>query len=101
MFSESEILEIINHKIELDEGTGYKKGGSSHLSYKTFQVKSFKTDCISSGETEITYMYTVYVDTEFTSYPDNPPAEYRHKKKITVNGKGEIVREGKEEKPDA
>lgn len=98
MFSESEILEIINHKIELDEGTGYKGGGSSHLSYKTFQVDSFKAEGISSGETEITYMYTVYVETEFTCYPDNPPAEYCHKKKITVNGRGEIVREGK---PDA
>ena len=98
MFSESDILEIINNKIELDEGTGCKGGGSSHLSYKTFRVDSFKTEETSFGETGITYMYTVYVETEFTYYPDNPPAEYRYKKKIIVNGKGEIVRE---ETPDA
>ncbi len=93
MLSESEIIEIINHKIELDEGTGYKEGGSSHLSYKSFQMNSFETSRISLQETEIIYRYTVYVETEFTYFPDNPPTEYQYKKMILVNSKGKILRE--------
>ncbi len=93
MFSEDEIREIINHKIESDELTGYQGGGSSHLAYKTCRMNSFEASRISLREIEIIYQYTVYVETEFTYFPDNPPAEYQHKKIIIVNSKGEVIRE--------
>ena len=53
-----------------------------HVSYK---LKSFTYTRESDDEMRIEYDYVVYVETEFTYYPDNPPYEYPHAKSISLN----------------
>ena len=93
MLTEKEILEFINQKITADEKLGDQVGGSGHMGFVSYKINHFKTRKISPQQFEITYSYTLYVETEFTYYPDNPPMEYPHERKIVVNRDREIVGE--------
>ncbi|MEW6181862.1 MAG: hypothetical protein AB1500_01620 [Bacillota bacterium] len=93
MFAESEVLEIINRKIRSDEGPGHQTGGSGHAGFVEYKIDGFQTRQISRELLEIAYRYRVSVETEFTYYPDNPPAEYFYQKVIVVNREKEIVSE--------
>lgn len=96
MFTEDQILDIIKQKIETDEKLGEQTGGSGHKGYVSYQIKNFKSKQILLDKLEITYSYVIYVETEFTYYPDNPPMEYNHTKTIMVNRNKEIIDEGKQ-----
>ncbi|MBN2412457.1 hypothetical protein JXQ31_12270 [candidate division KSB1 bacterium] len=91
MYTDKEILEIIDQKITADEKLGEQAGGSGHLGFVSYQINYFKTRQISPQRLEIAYSYTVYVESEFTYYPDNPPKPYTHDKKIMVNRDKVIV----------
>ena len=43
------------------------------------------------GVWEIPYSYTVFVETEFTYYPDNPPHEYTREGVARVDDEGRIL----------
>ena len=91
MFTDKEINEIINKKISADEKPGDRTGGSGHLGFVSYRINHYKTRQMSHERVEIIFNYTVYVETEFTSYPDNPPMEYTYERKIIVNCDKEIV----------
>jgi hypothetical protein len=93
MFTEEQVLEIIKEKIAADEKLGEQSGGSGHLGYVSYKIKDYKTKQVSSKELEIAYQYCVYVETEFTYYPDNPPLEYHLEKVIVVNRDKKILSE--------
>jgi hypothetical protein len=93
MFTEGQILEIIKQKIAADEKLGEQSGGSGHLGFVSYDIKDYKTKQISPEQLEISYQYCIYVETEFTSYPDNPPLEYHLEKVIVVNRDKEILSE--------
>lgn len=101
MLSESEIEDIIKNKIDQDEGLGDQVGGSGHLGYVSYtidnisQPKRVETD--KGDGWEITYDYTLIVETEFTYYPDNPPREYKYKKTIILDNNGKIISESPKE----
>jgi len=95
MLLEKEILEIIKKKIESDEKLGHQSGGSGHMGYVSYEIKDYKTRQINPDQLEISYHYCLYVETEFTYYPDNPPMEYHHKKVIVVNRDKDIISENK------
>lgn len=95
MLTKNEILEIINQKIQADEKLGDQSGGSGHLSYRSYSIDDFTANEISSELLKIKYRYKIFIETEFTYYPDNPPQEYNYEKVITVNNKKEIVSENK------
>lgn len=96
MFSEKEIRDIVNTKICQDEDLGEQVGGSGHLGYKSYKINQInKPEKIQTDNNQeiwrITYSYTVYVETEFTYYPDNPPREYRYKKTIFLDRNRKFV----------
>lgn len=93
MFSKDEILDIIKRKIEIDEKLGDQTGGSGHKGFVSYQIENFTTRQLSQDQLEITYNYCIYVETEFTYYPDNPPMEYPNKKVIVVNKDKQICDE--------
>ena len=90
--SKEKIAEIIHQKITRDERPGEQVGGSGHLGYKSFELKSIETTELANDSIQVVYDYLVTIETEFTYYPDNPPTEYLHRKKIILNSKGEIVK---------
>ncbi|MFX1517164.1 MAG: hypothetical protein ACFFC6_12750 [Promethearchaeota archaeon] len=95
MFSEQEIREIVNNKICQDEDLGEQVGGSGHLGYKSYRIDQVnKPEKIESDNEElwrIIYEYTVYVETEFTFYPDNPPHEYKYRKSLFLDNNGKLL----------
>jgi len=93
MLTKKEILELINQKITADEKLGDQVGGSGHMGFVSYKINFFKTRQISPELLEITFSYTIYVETEFTNYPDNPPMEYPHEKTIIFNRDKEILPE--------
>jgi len=93
MLTDKEILDIIKRKIESDENLGEKHGGSGHLGYVSYKIKDYQIQQISQERFKITYRYCLYVETEFTYYPDNPPMEYNYQKALIVNRDREILPE--------
>lgn len=85
MLSKEEIENIVRKQIESDEKTGMQTGGSGHSSFVTYKIDDIKTRALKNNKLEIEYRYTIFVETEFTYYPDNPPHEYQHSKKIIYN----------------
>ena len=93
MYTDKEILEIIHNKIKTDEKLGEQTGGSGHLGYVSYEFKSYSTKQLTPERLEIIYTYSTFVETEFTYYPDNPPMEYEHTKRIVVDSKKRIIDE--------
>jgi hypothetical protein len=75
MLSENEIENIVKQKIETDEKLGDQTGGSGHSSFVSYRIDDIKTKEIEVNKLEITYKYTLIIESEFTCYPDNPPHE--------------------------
>ena len=85
MLSDKEIKEIIRKEIEAGNKLGELHGGSGHLGFASYEIKDFNSKILDTGNTEIDYSYIIYVETEFTYYPDNPPKEYHYEDKIIVD----------------
>lgn len=85
MLSDKEIQDLVKQKIESEEKTGEQAGGSGHLSYASYTIHNIDTREINKECLEISYQYTLIVETEFTIYPDNPPYEYMRSGKIIIN----------------
>lgn len=93
MFTEEELKSFLDRKIKSDEDIGEHAGGSGHLSDVGYELKDYSSKELSESKLEIIYQYIVYVTTEFTYYPDNPPYEYPHKKKLIVDNEMKILSE--------
>lgn len=91
MFTEEELQEIVKKKIETDEKLGTQAGGSGHLAYKYFALNKLTAKQLTEDKLEIRYSYTVYVETEFTYYPDNPPMEYPNSGVMVVDKNKNIL----------
>jgi hypothetical protein len=87
MYTEQEILNLIKEKIETDENLGDQSGGSGHMGFKSYKIDGFKTKQLDGANHMIIYQYTVFVETEFTYYPDKPPQEYTYEKTMIINRK--------------
>jgi hypothetical protein len=91
MLDDHEVRSILERKISEDENLGERAGGSGHLGFVDYRLEEHSVRRITPDSVVIDYRYTVTVETEFTYYPDNPPAEYANHKRITVNSRREIV----------
>ena len=93
MFTNEEITKIITDKIKEDENIGHSSGGSGHLGFTSFEIKDYSTNIISANSIKIKYTYTIFIETEFTYYPDNPPQEYDKTKEIVLDSNKKIIAE--------
>ncbi len=93
----SKIEKIVTRVITHDEKLGNRVGGSGHSGHTSFVINTLgnpiKRQFKGRNEWEITYDYTITIETEFTYYPDNPPKEYRYKKTILIDQDGHILKE--------
>ena len=85
MLNEEEIRTVVKQKIETDEKLGYRAGGSRHLGYTSYVLNEGLTKQLSETTIKITYQYTVFVETEFTVYPDNPAMEYTKTGELVID----------------
>ena len=93
MFTEKEIESIIKEYIEKTEKLGNQTGGSGHLGFSSYDLIEFGSQQLGKELLEIKFIYKIFVETEFTYYPDNPPQETEYEKEIIVNDKKEVVSE--------
>ena len=97
MLPKAKIEKIVERVITRDEKLGRSTGGSGHSGYTSYVINTlgnpFKIKYQGKDAWEITYDYTITVETEFTYYPDNPPKEYQYKKAIIIDQNGRIIAE--------
>jgi hypothetical protein len=97
MLPKSKIEKIVTRVITRDEKLGSRAGGSGHSGYSSFVINTLgnpsKTPFKGRSAWEITYHYTLTIETEFTQYPDNPPQEYKYEKRIIIDQNGRLLRE--------
>lgn len=92
MFTGEELRKIVDSHIRGRERLGEQAGGSGHLGYVSYALGEIGEPVRGEGGVwEIPYSYTVFVETEFTYYPDNPPHEYRREAVARVDDEGGIL----------
>ncbi len=84
------IEQLVNQQINKTEKLGTRSGGSGHLGHTSYRIDEIKTRDLGGGRSEISYTYTLMVETEFTYYPDNPPYESTYSGVIVVDKEGNI-----------
>jgi hypothetical protein len=95
--TESEIREIVEQKIRSVVEPGEQTGSSGHLGFVEFRVDSLAINPMDRGRVKVDYTYTVFIETEFTYYPDNPPHEYKYGQSIVIDRNRRIVEESERE----
>ena len=83
MLSKNDIETIIRNQIESNEKIGEQSSGSGHLGFVSYTLDEYST-AQKQNQIEIDYYYTLFVETEFTFYPDNPPMSYKRHKTLIV-----------------
>jgi len=78
-----QIEKIVRQKIESDENLGSQAGGSGHLGHVSYEINKLNFEEVND-EYVVEYDYTLYTETEFTYYPDNPPYESSYRKRLTL-----------------
>lgn len=84
MVIEKFIEKVANIAVEHDVDPGDHAGGSGHLSYVSFSIKSILHRYIDEYTIEIDCSFEKEILTEFTVEPYNPPYKYEYTKKIKV-----------------
>ena len=97
MLPKSKIEKIVTRVITHDEKLGNNVGGSGHRGYISFVINTLgnptKKQYKGKVAWELTYIYTITIETEFTYYPDNPPHEYKYQKTLIINQNGRVLKE--------
>jgi len=88
---EQKVEQIVRNQIETIEKLGDQAGGSGHKGHITYRVDDIQTSLLEDGSTEVSYNYTLMVETEFTYYPDNPPYEIPVTGIIFLDPQGNII----------
>ncbi len=84
------IEQLVNQQINKTETLGSRSGGSGHMGHTSYRIDEIKTKKLEGDKTEISFTYTLIVETEFTYYPDNPPYESSYSGVIVVDKQGNI-----------
>ena len=78
------VLSAIEAHIKSKHKLGEQSGGSGHKGHVSFRVDNYEQRKLEDGKTEVSFKYTIFTETEFTYYPDNPPYEDRYESKIII-----------------
>ncbi len=88
---EKNLEQIVRKQIETIEKLGDQAGGSGHMGHVSYRIDDIRSRLLDNGNTEISYRYTLMVETEFTCYPDNPPYETPSSGSIILDPNGKII----------
>lgn len=87
-----EIRNVIEEYIRIEEKVGDQTGGSGHLSNKNIKLFQISEPIpITKNLKSISFKYAVFILTEFTYYPDNPPYETHYAQTIIIDNSGKII----------
>ena len=78
------VLSAIEAHIKSKHKLGEQTGGSGHKGFISFRVDEYDQHKLHDGKIEISFKYTIFTETEFTYYPDNPPYEDHYEAKIIL-----------------
>lgn len=95
MIDRDQIEEIVQNQIEDNENIGQSSGGSGHLSFTNYKINSISEPQATAKGFKISYSYSIFVETEFTYYPDNPPKESKYDCEVTIDTDGAVLKAGK------
>ena len=87
---QEQIEHLVNQQINKNEKLGSRSGGSGHMGHTSYRIDEINTRKLEDDKTEISYTYTLMVETEFTYYPDNPPYEFKNSGIIIVDKEGTV-----------
>jgi len=88
---EKSIEKIVREQIEKVEKLGDQAGGSGHMGHISYRIDGIKTKELEDGNREVSYDYTLMVETEFTYYPDNPPHEISVSGILVLDPQGRMI----------
>lgn len=91
--TKEEIEKIVKSYIESVEKLSDQTGGSGHMGYVGYELVKFNSEYLQNKLQKITFTYKIFVETEFTYYPDNPPHETEYEKEIVIDDKSNIISE--------
>ncbi|MBT4409753.1 MAG: hypothetical protein HOC82_07905 [Bacteroidetes bacterium] len=84
------IYKLVQDKIEAGEKLGSQSGGSGHMGHVSYvidhiEIDQSKSPDLINAEWQVDYQYTIFIETEFTYYPDNPPYETKYTQRLFLN----------------
>ena len=91
MLGRSEMERVARREIERREKLGHAVGGSGHAGFVSYRIDELAAKAAGEGKIELRCRYVLIVETEFTYYPDNPPAEYAREWSITIDEAGNVA----------
>ena len=84
MNANTNILAKIEEYIRSKHKLGEQSGGSGHKGFVSFRIDEYDQQKLQDGKIEVTFKYTIFTETEFTYYPDNPPYEDHFEGQIMI-----------------
>ncbi|MBN2775977.1 MAG: hypothetical protein JXR31_17105 [Prolixibacteraceae bacterium] len=87
----TEVNQIVKKQIETEHRLGEQAGGSGHLSYVSYRLGNLKIEIKAKREKLVTYWYTLFIESEFTVEPDNPPYEYNYCRSFKIVDRVQIT----------
>lgn len=85
MNANADILAAIEGYIKSKHKLGEQTGGSGHKGFVSFRLDEYDQQKLKDGKTEVSFKYTIFTETEFTYYPDNPPYEDHYEAIIKID----------------
>jgi hypothetical protein len=93
MFSKEQLETVAKTNIASNYKLGDLTGGSGHMGHRSYSIDKMEEPAQKDENWSFTFEYSIYVETEFNYYPDNPPQEDSYSKTVTLNRSGIIVSE--------
>ena len=96
MLTKDQIESIVRKWIADKEILGENTGENGHPANKDYELETIHEPESTSTGWKVGFDYTVFVTTEFTAYPDNPPYEYPKKGVLELDRQGNLISEQEE-----
>jgi hypothetical protein len=94
IFTEEHIQRALQHRLDRIENAGEHAGGSGNLGEISVKITKIEpAESVAPLRWRVAFEYTVFVVSEFTSYPDNPPHESHYRSAVLFDETGEIAGE--------
>ena len=81
----------IRRYIDSNHELGDRAGGSGHMAYVSYNLDGFNFKQREDGNIEVSFKYTLVTETEFTSYPDNPPFEDELESRVFLDKNFKVI----------
>jgi hypothetical protein len=89
---------VVDEFLQATENIGDQVGSSGHMARVSLTIDKVDVPMQVMHEGvpawEITFIYTISIESEFTIYPENPPREHTYQQTIIVDGSRTVLHKG-------